>query len=202
MMVLGAIYAYCLNGGIGYKGRLPWRHEDDIKHFWETIGQKPVICGSKTWKSAKSYFRKHRPDALHIVISRNAKNRNDALAGRVEFVSTKEDALKLVEENGGVAWICGGKSIYSLFENDVDLFVGSKIFDSYNCDTFLPWMWNDDIPPNARHIWRQFFDHKAFQVDACVDYYVSGRALFSEDLPERLVALDMDWLAGRSDLWH
>lgn len=201
MITLGAIYAFCSNGGIGLNSRLPWSHPEDIKHFWETIGTMPVICGYTTWSYAGRYFIWKRPASIHIVITREHKVSNHP--PHAWFVDSKESALALLRDlvpHNPTAWICGGKSIYKLFENDCDLFVGSWILKSYECDTFLPW--EGEVPPNATRVWEKMLKRSEDLPDCCVSYYLSNKALFSETTDEKLTRLHLNWLRDNRKLWH
>jgi len=53
MLRFKLIVAMCPNGGIGYKGGLPWPHNKaDMAHFAKRTtggGNNAVIMGAKTW---------------------------------------------------------------------------------------------------------------------------------------------------------
>jgi dihydrofolate reductase len=55
MLRFKLIVAMCPNGGIGYKGGLPWPHNKaDMAHFAKRTtggGNNAVIMGAKTWDS-------------------------------------------------------------------------------------------------------------------------------------------------------
>lgn len=147
MFTLAAIYATDNKGGIGFKGRLPWRHPADIRHFWKTIGSDPVIIGSGTWNGAKKFFFRERgPNRIYIVLSTKEKPRLHFEEGsRVYYVDGVGMALEVAKAMGRCAWVCGGKAIYELFAPMIDVWVASRIEKTYCCDTYLSW----DAPPGA-----------------------------------------------------
>jgi dihydrofolate reductase len=55
MIVFKLIAAVCSDGGIGYKGGLPWPHcKADMAHFAKRTtgaGNNAVVMGKKTWDS-------------------------------------------------------------------------------------------------------------------------------------------------------
>ena len=203
MIALGAIYAHCPGGGIGYRGRIHWKYPADIEHFWKTIGNVPVIVGYETWKGAEKYFAKNRTGCRHIVITRHAKSRSDSCPF-VRFVDSKEKALEAVYVWEGAAWVCGGASIYKLFLNDCDIFVGTKIPQIYRCDRFLPW--GGTFPPNTTRIWTQrlwansSITNKELPCD--VSYLASHGSLLEEDFDDKLRNLNLGWLADKRTEWH
>ena len=199
MIALGAIYAHCPGGGIGYKGKIHWKFPADITHFWETIGSVPVIVGYTTWKGMQKFFRKHRSDCLHVVLTRRASELVDD-APFVRFVDSKEKALEVLSSEKA-AWVCGGSSIYKLFMDDCDVFVGTKIPKIYQCDSFLPW--NSERPPSTTLICSKMLPaSSADSLPCAVSYLASHASLFSDDFAEKLQALHLDHLLFERTTWH
>lgn len=202
MIALGAIYAHCPGGGIGYRGRIHWKYPADIEHFWKTIGNLPVVIGYETWKGAEKYFSKNRVGCMHVVITRQAKNRADVIPF-VQFVDSKEKALKALSGYEG-AWVCGGSSIYKLFLDDCDIFVGTKIPRVYLCDRFLPW--GGTFPPNTTRIWtKKLWATSSItnkEMPCEVNYLASHGSLLEEDFGDKLQVLNLGWLASKRSEWH
>ncbi len=51
---MNIIVAKCLNGGIGYKNKLPWGFRSDLRRFAKLTkgqGNNAIIMGRKTWES-------------------------------------------------------------------------------------------------------------------------------------------------------
>lgn len=135
-MMLGLIVAHDSKYGIGKDSKLPWKVPADIDHFWHTIGQDPVIVGRKTWESAKKYFLKRRPNAVHIVISRGASKSFDAI-----WVNSTTMAFRALK-NKTFAWVCGGSEIYKMFRPHVDIACETYIRCVGDCDRFVVSCWN------------------------------------------------------------
>lgn len=111
---LSLIVAMTLERVIGNGGRLPWeRIPSDIHRFktiTTTIGT--VIMGRKTWESLPERFRP-LPGRKNIVLTRESAP--TPLPASTHFVSSIEEACKIVATLGGKACIIGGAEIYALF---------------------------------------------------------------------------------------
>ncbi|CAL8261673.1 unnamed protein product [Boreogadus saida] len=154
--VLNCIVAVCPDGGIGYKGDLPWhptRLNNEFKHFRRlTVTRTPgaedkqnvVIMGRKTWSSIPE---KNRPlnDRINIVLSRQLEA---PPSGAHHLARDLPSALRLLDGPEGLladqVWLIGGSSMYSeVMENPCPrrLFV-TRILKQFPSDTFFP-----DISP-------------------------------------------------------
>ena len=150
--VLNCIVAVCPDGGIGYKGDLPWhptRLNNEFKHFRRlTVTRTPgaedrqnvVIMGRKTWFSIPE---KNRPlnDRINIVLSRQL---DAPPAGAHHLARDLPSALRLLDGPEGLladqVWLIGGSSMYSeLMETPGPrrLFV-TRILKQFPSDTFFP----------------------------------------------------------------
>ncbi|CAL8336733.1 unnamed protein product [Gadus morhua 'NCC'] len=123
--VLNCIVAVCPDGGIGYKGDLPWhptRLNNEFKHFRRlTVTRTPgaedkqnvVIMGRKTWNSIPE---KNRPlnDRINIVLSRQLEA---PPSGAHHLARDLPSALRLLDGPEGLladqVWLIGGSSMYS-----------------------------------------------------------------------------------------
>lgn len=45
-----------INGGIGYKNTLPWKHKQDMLNFKKLTRNNHVIMGKNTFESLKTAF--------------------------------------------------------------------------------------------------------------------------------------------------
>lgn len=190
-MTIAAIWAQDLSGGIGLNGALPWRHKPDVEHFWKTIGEDTVIVGNSTWTKNIGLFFKRRASGKYIVLSNHA---HSALCSgskpQVKYVSNIGSALNLLKDWEGNAWVTGGAKTYALFASVIDVFVMTKIYNRYTCDTFMPW---GLTPPNAT-AW-DFYDLKpnAEGVEARVGIYVSNRIKDPERVVNNMLRRDLEW---------
>ena len=144
------IAAMCSNGGIGYKGELPWPHcKADMAHFAKRTtgaGNNAVIMGKTTWFSIP--VRPLRRRANLILSSSNPK----PATSEHWFTSMPDLFAHLESANYDEVWIIGGASIYEQFltmhkngEILIDEMCMTTMEGDYECDTFFP---HYQIKPN------------------------------------------------------
>jgi dihydrofolate reductase len=186
MFTLGAIYACDQKDGIGLQGRLPWKSPADIAYFWETIGETTVIVGATTWKGASKFFLKRpsRQKSLHVVVSHEKDGYEVHGDAVVRFVRSPSKAIEVAKKNGEAAWVCGGKSLYNAFADDVHVWSGTRIYADYTCDTYLDW----SRPPNTNFWDMKSLDHYAGYPDCAACLYVKKDEPFVDS---RLTALGL-----------
>ncbi|CAL8288797.1 unnamed protein product [Merluccius merluccius] len=165
--LLNCIVAVCPDGGIGYKGDLPWhptRLPNEFKHFRRlTVTGTPgaaaedrrnvVIMGRRTWFSIPE---RNRPlgDRINIVLSRQLEA---PPAGAHHLARDLDSALRLLDGPGGPAadqvWVIGGGSLYAeVMETPGPrrLFV-TRVLTQFPCDTFFP-----DVDPDRYRLLPEF----------------------------------------------
>ena len=157
MLRFKLIVAMCPNGGIGYKGGLPWPHnKTDMAHFAKRTtggGNNAVIMGAKTWDSipVRPLRRRanlilssqtHEPHESHQDQGQDQGQDHSAHWFRtVPDLFAHLDAAKYDE-----VWIIGGASIYEQFlamhatgEIRIDEMCVTTIDGVvHGCDTFFP----------------------------------------------------------------
>ncbi len=136
-------------GGIGKKGKMPWKNEDDMKRFVKLTKGQCVIMGRKTYESIGHMLK----DRFNIVVTRNKdykfSNINPGDTGMI--AESIEDAEKIAETNGykQVFYIGGGEIYRYILDRDmVDTIYWTKIksgYDPHDIDTFFPKMWGSGI---------------------------------------------------------
>src|SRR5258705_13468136 len=93
-------------GGIGLKGKLPWRLSSDMKRFRELTMGHHIIVGRKTFES----IGKALPGRHTIIVTRNPQFRAEGCF----VVRSLEEALDLARARGeSEAFVCGGAQIYA-----------------------------------------------------------------------------------------
>ena len=194
-MTIAAIWAQEMNGGIGYHNRLPWRHKPDVEHFWKTIGMDTVIIGHNTFSKNENLFRRYREYGHYIILSNHAAGSvafDDKRRNSVHYVSNIGSALSLTKEWGENAWVVGGAKTFALFASVIDVFVMTKIYERYPCDSYIPW---GLTPPNAR-AW-DFYDLEPNKegVSAKVGIYVTNRIpeKEAEFVVNNVLRRDLEW---------
>ena len=130
---MNIIVAKGLNGGIGYKGKLPWRFRTDLRRFAELTrgrGNNAVVMGRKTWESLPLH---PLPGRDNYVLSATLESDQAYVFSSIE---TMTDYLK--SKNYDEVWIIGGTSVYEAFMERVDKLYVTEIQKGYCCDTFFP----------------------------------------------------------------
>lgn len=126
---LELIAAVARNGVIGRNGQLPWHLPDDLKHFKQlTLGQ-PIIMGRRTYES----IGKPLPGRRSIVVSSTLRK----IEG-VEVISSLNEALQLVRDTLGPAYIIGGAVLYAATLPIVSLLHLTELDESVEGDAFFP----------------------------------------------------------------
>ena len=147
------IVAMCPNGGIGYKGRLPWPHcKADMAHFAKRTtggGNNAVIMGAKTWDSIPARPLRNR---ANLILSSQTpeqseqSDQSDQSDQSAHWFRTVPDLFTHLEAaEYDEVWIIGGASIYEQFlamhatgEINIDEMCITTIDGVYVCDTFFP----------------------------------------------------------------
>jgi dihydrofolate reductase len=106
MAIVSLVLARADNGVIGYKGAIPWRISDDMRHFKSLTMGHPIIMGRKTWDS---FPKKPLPGRTNIVVTRDAAWTAE---GAVVAHSFEEALAKARAENPTEIAIVGGADIY------------------------------------------------------------------------------------------
>lgn len=139
------IAAMCADGGMGYKGQLPWPHcKADMAHFAKrTIGtgNNAIIMGKKTWESIPGRPLKRRANLILSSQTHEIHETHDEHWFRtMPDLFTHLEAAKYDE-----VWIIGGARIYEQFlamhankEIIIDEMCLTTIDGHFECDTFFP----------------------------------------------------------------
>lgn len=122
------------NGGLGYKGSIPWYSKPDFEHFKKYTTNKIVVMGYNTWKTLP---KKPLPKRLNVVVlSREYDNREDVDYSKDVIFINKSELTSFIENNPECV-IIGGATLYKHALPYVTTIVHSKIFGEYACDTFF-----------------------------------------------------------------
>ena len=152
MIAFKLIAAVCSDGGMGYKGQLPWPHcKADMAHFAKRTtggGNNAVVMGKKTWDSIPARPLRNR---ANLILSSHApeqmQSEQSEQPDRSEhwFRTVPELFAHLNAANYDEVWIIGGASIYEQFlamhatgEIRIDEMCVTTMEGAYECDTFFP----------------------------------------------------------------
>jgi dihydrofolate reductase len=135
------------DGGIGYKGALPWPYcKPDMIHFAKRTtgaGNNAVVMGKNTWDSIPVHPLRKRANL--ILSSHAAPHPNNDAALERWFSSIPDLFTHLESAKYDEVWIIGGASIYEQFlamhdNNDIiiDETCITQMEGNYVCDAFFP----------------------------------------------------------------
>lgn len=131
-MILNAILACDINGGIGKNGGLPWPyHKEDMKWFRKVTTDGIVIMGRTTWESIGSKPLQKR---LNIVLTKQTKKSDST---KLIFSTDPEHILHVLNYTNSKVWIIGGKTVYEQFLPRCEKLYLTKFKQAYDCDTFI-----------------------------------------------------------------
>ena len=120
------------NFGIGNKGELLFSLPPDMKFFRETTLGKTVVMGRSTLES----FPGGNPlkNRKNIVLTRDSSFSKEGAV----VLHSKEEVLKyLAGENTDDVYVIGGAQIYSLFKEECDEALVTKVYEKRECDAFF-----------------------------------------------------------------
>ena len=122
-----ALVAISKNGMIGNQNRLPWHIPEDLKFFKQTTIGHIVIMGRNTFESLPTYGLK---DRIAVVLTSRPFTRiastNEVIFTTIENLDETLKTLQLQYPTKTV-FVIGGKSIYELFENNIEEFIVTHI---------------------------------------------------------------------------
>jgi dihydrofolate reductase len=139
------IAAVCSDGGMGYKGKLPWPHcKADMAHFARRTtggGNNAVIMGKKTWDSIPARPLRNR---ANLILSSSTGHPPEQPDERW-FATVPDLFAHLESANYDEVWIIGGASIYEQFldmhangEITIDEMCITTMEGRFECDAFFP----------------------------------------------------------------
>lgn len=132
-MSLTIVAAVGANGGVGFKGSLPWYLPSDLKRFRALTLGKAVIMGRNTWQSLPI---KPLPQRLNIVVSTSLEQ-SDA-PPQPCLARSFEEAMQIASEAELEAAAIGGASIWREAMNYADVMEITEVCLSPAADTFFP----------------------------------------------------------------
>jgi dihydrofolate reductase len=119
------------NRGIGWRGRVPWILQEDLRHFRDLTLGAVVIMGRKTWDSLPKRPLDRR---INVVISRSQVLTPDAI-----HASSFEEAMTLTARFER-RFVIGGASVYAAaLESGVPVRLHlTRVEGVWPADTFFP----------------------------------------------------------------
>ncbi len=129
-MKISIIAAIAENNVIGNNNDLIWHISEDLKRFKKLTSGHSIIMGRKTYDSLPF---KPLPKRQNIIISKQKDLKYDGAL----VVHSVQEALDICKKDAEI-FICGGAQIYKAFLTVADAFYITKVFRSFEGDTFFP----------------------------------------------------------------
>lgn len=139
------IVACTENGGIGWKGKLPWYIPDDLHFFAEQTAESVIIMGRKTWES----LPKKLANRINVVVSSKP-----SVVRNPDYVcSTLDLALAYARKRypNKQVYVIGGSQLYqeALEHPDCRRVFLTKVYNDVDCDAYFPL---DTLQKNFRKV--------------------------------------------------
>jgi dihydrofolate reductase len=130
-MVISLIVAVDNNGGIGIRGKLPWRLSSDLQRFKKLTMGHHLIMGRKTYES----IGRPLPGRTTIVLTRNPNFHPDSCL----TASSLEEALRISEKRGEQeVFVIGGGEIFQEIIGRADRIYLTRVITVVEADTYFP----------------------------------------------------------------
>ena len=130
--MISMILAMEINNLVGKNNDLPWYYPEDLQYFKNVTLNKKVLMGYNTYLSIVNRLGKPLPKRENYVLT---YEKELPLGGIIV-----EDLNKFLEEyknSSEELFIIGGKTIYELLVDKVDLIYLTRINKAYEGDTYL-----------------------------------------------------------------
>lgn len=156
MQIIEMIYAKSRNDIIGADNVLPWNgFKEDIRHFRDTILDKTLIVGRKTYETLPVSIKAGSSNPVIIVVSKTLTQfplfNNEA--GHVKIARSFEEALLIAKQvNSKGTIVAGGKQIYDMFMPIVHRVYATTIPVHCIGDTVAPVLRDDLVPNTPRYL--------------------------------------------------
>jgi dihydrofolate reductase len=147
------IIACDVNGGIGYKNKLPWDTiKGDLTRFKELTSNGVVVMGRNTWESLP---KKPLPNRLNFVVT---SKQLELPLGAINIPNL--DHFTFFKN----AWLIGGAQLVNSNWNLIDEVYLTTTYQKYTCDVYINLVklekefYNVSIEKNQDHtfeIWRK-----------------------------------------------
>lgn len=130
-ILIKAILASDIKGGISLKGVMPWPHnKEDLSYFKNMTKGKTVIMGRKTWEA--SDMPSPLPNRKNIVVTTDPTY-SDIGIDLIIFDNIAKNISVLAENNE--VWIIGGASLVHNCLTIIDELHLTLFPINYECDT-------------------------------------------------------------------
>lgn len=116
---------------VGKDNKIPWRIEEDLKHFQNITRNKTVLIGYNTYLSMKWYYKnKSFPFKEVYIASREVTD--------IINYTVVDDVDKFLKAFEGELFVLGGPIIYEIALNYADYLYITYVLDTYEGDAYFP----------------------------------------------------------------
>lgn len=129
MKLLSIIVAVADNNAIGKDNKLLWHLPEDLKQFKKLTENHKIIMGSTTYESLP---RRPLPNRTNIVLSSRKIDLPSCIV-----VSSIQQVIDICDEEVE-NFVIGGASIYRQFLPFVQKIYLTKVYGSFEADTYFP----------------------------------------------------------------
>lgn len=184
------IVAFCKGNGIGYNNYIPWNIKDDLIFFKTITTNSVVIMGRKTYESIPSN-RRPLKNRLNIVIT-NAPAKFQAQDNLI-FTNYANvfSHLKSYSTSYDKVFVIGGKSIYNMFNENIQSFYVTYIDKEFTCDTYFNMLGNDFTLVNfSKNHWNEHencffrflkYERLSYKLNYDVTYLTLAKRILTEN---------------------
>ena len=134
--MLTYIWAEDENHGIGLNNSLPWRLPGDLAHFKNKTMGHPILMGRKTFDSLPKVL----PGRHHLVLTHDHdfKKRYAGNDQVTVFLSLDKLNQYIADHQNEDIKVIGGRAIFDLFSDRVDILEVTKIHHVFKANIFMP----------------------------------------------------------------
>jgi dihydrofolate reductase len=135
--MIKAIFATDIQGGMGYKGSLPWPHDrEDLLSFKQITSGHIVVMGSNTWSDP--VMPKPLPNRTCIVVTNQDVKKFNQAHEVISGPWLKESLEMLSQHNPDkTIWIIGGGKLLLSCRPYIKEINLTTFMTEYNCDVKL-----------------------------------------------------------------
>jgi dihydrofolate reductase len=130
--MISIIVAFDNRRAIGKDNKMPWHISADLKHFKAITMGHPIVMGRKTYESLPV---KPLPGRKNIVLSRKQTNGDN---NEIQWLHSLDEFLQLAQNKEDEFFVIGGGEIYKALLPYADKLYITRIFASYDADSFFP----------------------------------------------------------------
>ena len=146
MMNFNIITSICRNGGIGYKGYVPWSNTQTYTNLFSRLtrgdGNNAILMGLNTYDNLMVSYCKPLSGRSNLVLS--TENYKDMYSpyGNVDFFPSIDSVVSHCMKNKyDDVWIIGGEKVFNEFLNQSNTPIKNIYFNyinkDYVCDSHI-----------------------------------------------------------------